>query len=113
MAAKTVRAPMPRSKRAKQFQPFDALVGLREAIAAKERVITPRKYLSEDAIEEFNRILNELQKGQLVTVVYYGDYEQEYRQLTGQVFKVDPYWHNIQIGSISIDFSEIYELMPC
>ena len=113
MAAKTVRAPMPRSKRAKQFQPFDALVGLREAIAAKERVTTPRKDLSEDAIAEINKTLNNLCKGQLVTVVYYGDYEQEYLQLTGQVFKVDPYWHTIQIGSISIDFSEIYELMPC
>lgn len=111
VAVKTVRAPMPRSKRAKQFQPFDALVGLREAIAAKERVTTPRKYLSEDAIAEINKTLNNLCKGQLVTVVYYGDYEQEYLQLTGQVFKIDPYWHTIQIGSISIDFSEIYELM--
>ena len=112
MATKVVRAPMPRSKRAKQFQPFDALVGLREAIAAKERVPTPRRYLSEDAIAEINKILNSLQKGQLVTVIYYGEYEQDYLQLTGPVFKVDPYWHSLQIESISIDFSEIYALMP-
>ena len=112
MATKVVRAPMPRSKRAKQFQPFDALVGLREAIAAKERVPTPRRYLSEDAIAEINKILNSLQKGQLVTVIYYGEYEQDYLQLTGPVFKVDPDWHSLQIESISIDFSEIYALMP-
>lgn len=39
MATKTVRAPMSRSRRAKQFQPFDALRGLKEAIAAKEKVM--------------------------------------------------------------------------
>ncbi|MBP3673021.1 MAG: YolD-like family protein [Oscillospiraceae bacterium] len=85
---------------------------MREAIAAKERVPTPRRYLSEDAIAEINKILNSLQKGQLVTVIYYGEYEQDYLQLTGPVFKVDPYWHSLQIESISIDFSEIYALMP-
>ena len=113
MAVKTVRAPMPRSRRAKQFMPFDALTGLREAIAAKERVIEPRRYPSEDAIAEMNAKLLDLHKGQLITVVYYGDYEQRYLQLTGPVIKVDPYWHSIQIENITIDFSEIYELLPC
>ena len=113
MATKTVRAPMPRSKRAKLFQPFDALIGLREAIAAKERVIEPRRYLSDDAIAEINDALLSLQKGQLITVVYYGIYEQAYLQLTGPVVKVDPYWHSIQIENITIDFSEIFQLYPC
>lgn len=76
MATKTVRAPMPRSRRAKQFMPFDALTGLREAIAAKERVIEPWRYPSEDAIAEINATLLKLHKGQIVTVVYYGIYEQ-------------------------------------
>lgn len=113
MGTRIVRAPMPRSKRAKLFQPFDALVGLREAIAAKERVTEPRRYLSDDAIAEINDALLNLQKGQLITVVYYGIYEQAYLQLTGPVVKVDPYWHSIQIEDVSIDFSEIYELIPC
>ena len=113
MAVKTVRAPMPRSRRAKQFMPFDALRGLKEAIAAKKRVIEPRRYPSEDAIAEMNAKLLDLHKGQLITVVYYGDYEQRYLQLTGPVIKVDPYWHSIQIENITIDFSEIYELLPC
>ena len=113
MAVKTVRAPMPRSKRAKMFQPFDALVGLREAIAAKERVVEHRRYLSEDAIAEINEKLLCLQKGQIITIVYYGEYEQVYLQLTGPVFRVDTYWHSIQIERTTIDFSEIYELIPC
>ena len=111
MATKTVRAPMPRSRRAKQFMQFDALTGLREAIAAKERVIEPRRYLSEDAIAEINETLISLRKGQVVTIVYYGDYEQKYLQLTGPVTKVDSYWSNIQIGNIIISFPEITQLI--
>ena len=111
MATKTVRAPMPRSRRAKQFQPFDCLRGLKEAIAAKEKVPTPRRFLSEDMIAEIDKILNSLRKGQIVTVVYYGAYEQEYIQLTGPVMKVDPYWHNLQIGNTTIDFPEIERIL--
>lgn len=110
MASRTVRAPMPRSRRAKVFQPFDALVGLREAIAAKERVTEPKRELTEDSIAEINKTLMALQKGQIITVVYYGDYEQNYLQLTGPVTKVDPYWNSLQIGSTVLNFPEIYQI---
>ena len=55
-----VRVPMPASRRAKQFSMFDALKGLKEALAAKERQPEPRKELAQDAIEELNRTINEL-----------------------------------------------------
>ena len=111
MASQTVRAPMSRSRRAKQFMPFDALRGLKEAIAERERVIEPRRYLSDDAIAEINDTLLGLKKGQIITVVYYGTYEQKYLQLTGPVIKVDPYWHSLQVGNIVIDFPEINQLL--
>ena len=99
---------MPRARRAKVFQPFDALVGLREAIAAKERITEPKRELTDDAIAEINQTLTKLQKGQIVTVVYYGDYEQNYLQLTGPVTKIDPYWNSLQIGTTVLNFPEIY-----
>lgn len=108
---KQVRAPMSKARRAKQFQPFNALKGLYEAIAAKEKVPTPRRILADDAIEEINKTLTTLQKGQIITVVYYGSYEQDYVQLTGPVTKVDSYWHSIQIGNTTIDFPEIDKLL--
>ncbi len=110
MAAKVVRAPMPRSKRAAQFAMFDALKGLKEAIAAKEKHPEPRRILAEDAVLELNATLTELEQGQMATVVYYGAYEQAYKQLTGIVKKVDSFWKTLQIGDITIDFSEIAEL---
>ena len=110
MVKATVRAPMPLSQRAKQFAPFDALKGLKEAIAQKEHTPTPRRELSEDAIAEINTRLSNLKPGQLATVVYYCDYTQEYHQLTGKVSKVDPYWKAVTIGNISIDFAELYQI---
>lgn len=101
---------MSRARRAKVFQPFDALVGLREAIAAKERVTEPKRELTEDSIAEINKTLMELQRGQIITVVYYGTYEQNYLQLTGPVTKVDPYWSSLQIGSTVLNFPEIYQI---
>lgn len=107
---KTVRAPMPTSKRAKIFQPFNALTGLQEAIAARERITEPKRELAEDSIAEINKTLMELQKGQIITVVYYGMYEQNYLQLTGPVTKIDPYWSNLQIGNTVLSFPEIYQI---
>lgn len=111
MVKSRVRAPMPPSRRAKQFAPFDALKGLKEAIAAKERHPEPRKELSEEMIAEMNKTLTELRRGQQVTVVYYGRMEQEYLQLTGTVVKVDPYWKLLQVNHVGIDFSEILEIV--
>jgi len=101
---------MPPSKRAKIFSMFDAIKGLKEALAAQEKKPEPRRYLSEDAIVELNQILSHLSKDQIVTVVYYCMYRQETCQLTGAVVKVDPYWGALQVGNICIDFHEIYEL---
>ena len=110
MARTTVRAPMPASRRAKQFAPFDALKGLKEAIVEKERMPTPRRILAEDALAEINEQLSVLRKGTMATVVYYCEYAQEYHQITGTVVAVDTYWRLLQVGNTSIDFSEIAEI---
>lgn len=105
-----VRAPMPPSRRAKIFSMFDALKGLKEALAAQEHIPEPRRYLAEDAMEELNRKLTSLRKGQVVTVVYYCEYAQEYQQLTGPVDKVDFYWSKILIGGSCIGLGEIFDV---
>lgn len=104
------RAPMPPSRRAKQFSAFDALKGLREALAEKEKIPEERRELSADAVEELNRTLNALTKGQQVTAVYYCSYERCYQQLTGPVTKLDPYWRMLYVGNVGIEFGEIIEL---
>lgn len=111
MAKMKPKVPMPAAMRAKQFAPFQALNGLYEALAEREKQVAPRKELSEDMIEELNQKLCSLEKGQLVTVVYYGVYEKNYKQLTGPIVKVDAYWKSIQLGKITINFSEILDVV--
>ena len=84
------RAPIPPSRRAKQFAPFDALKGLKEAIAAKEKRPEPRRELTDYMKEQINNTLTELRKGQQVTVVFYGRMEHDTLQITGTVMKVVP-----------------------
>ena len=45
--ANKVHPRMERSNRAKQFMPFDALKGFREALEEKERILVPKRELSE------------------------------------------------------------------
>lgn len=111
MGKTRVRVPMPPSQRAKIFSMFDALKGLREALAAQEQKPEPRRCLSEDAITELNQVLLTLQKQQVVTVVYYCEYQHQTCQLTGAVTKVDPYWKTLQLGDICIAFEELYKII--
>jgi hypothetical protein len=90
---------------------FDALKGLKEALAAKERIPEERKTLAADAIEELNGILSKLEKGTIITVVYYCTHGQCYNQLTGPVSKIDSFWHCLQLDQVCIDFEDIYEVI--
>ena len=73
---------MPRCERAKQFMPFSALKGLEEALAEKEKIVLPKKELSEDVAEVLNRKLNLLQKKRNIRLLYFCD--GEYRHISGQ-----------------------------
>ena len=101
---------MPIRMRAKQFAMFDALKGLKEAIAEKERQQTPRKELSEGRIEEINQQLSLINKGDFISVTYHCQYGKQYRQISGRIDKVDEYWKVLQIGEISIAFEEIFSI---
>lgn len=106
-----VRAPMPPSRRAKIFGMFDALKGLREALAAKEQRPQPRKLLAQDGIEELNRALQAARPGDLATAVYYCPRDMAYRQLTGPVTRVDPLSRCLWLGDTAIAFGDLYELL--
>lgn len=105
------RAHMPPSKRAKIFAPFDALSGLKEAIAETERITEPRRDLSDYSIEVLNRRLSKLEEDQIITVIYYCENQQKYQQITGAVRKVDVHKGIIQLDSECISFSDLYDIL--
>lgn len=73
--------------RAKQFAPFDALRGLHEALKEKEKIVVEKPELSEERLEELDRVLNEVQPGAIITVVYYEN--GEFVKKTGMVSKIN------------------------
>lgn len=110
VARMITRVPMPIRKRAKQFAMFDAMKGLTEAIAEKERQFCSKRELSEDRMQEISRSLSELQLGDIVTVIYYCQYGKYYRKLTGTVSIIDYFGKEICVNDIFLGFGEIYDI---
>lgn len=102
------RVKMDRENRAKQFIPFDALKGFREALAEKERIIVPKRDLSEEQKEILNRKLNQVQKNDMITVEYFND--GEYVQVTGRVSRLDATSRVLKIVNTKINFEDISDL---
>lgn len=97
-----------RTDRAKQFIPFDALKGFREALLEKERILTEKSDLSEDMTDNINRTLQQLSEGMTVCVVYFHD--GEYQKRTGPVSSFDKTGRTFTIERTSIAFDDIYDL---
>ena len=79
------RMKMPRSKRAAQFAPFDALKGLQEALKLKEyeHARIQRIDVSEEESQRISDILNTIEKCDLVEVKYYNEEDEHYHNAIG------------------------------
>ena len=105
-----IRAKMPPAQRAKQFAPFDAVVGLRKALKEKEKIRVKRKELSDDMINEINYTLKSVNTGDAIRVVYYNSAEQAYLTAVGQVKQISAKRQTITVGVISISFCDVYTI---
>lgn len=99
---------MDRENRAKQFMPFDALKGLRAALAEKERMIVEKKELSEEQKEELDRKLKRIEKQDIITVEYFDN--GEYVRVTGMVSGIDLSGRILKIVNQKILFDTISDL---
>lgn len=99
---------MDRENRAKQFMPFDALKGLRAALAEKERVIVGKRELSEEQKEELDRKLKRIEKQDIITVEYFDN--GEYVRVTGMVSGLDLSGRILKIVNQKISFDTISDL---
>ena len=61
--------------------------------------------------QQVQNTLTTLHRGQLVTVIYDGKFENKRLKVTGKVVHVDQFWSILQINNIGIDFSEILEIL--
>lgn len=98
-----------KADRAKQFVPFDALKGFREALAAKEHTIMPKAALSEEALEELDYKLRQITPGSILTVIYFQG--GEYIKVCGMVSKIDSQKQILTIVNTPIPFGDIYDIL--
>lgn len=99
---------MSREERAKQFMPFAALKGYPDALKKKEKVVVPKIELSPEYQEELDRKLRQVQKNDIITVVYFS--KDEYLQLTGMVSRIDATARILKIVNTKISFEDIYDI---
>lgn len=97
-----------RTDRAKQFAPFDALRGLREELAKREKIIMDKVDLSEDMKEEINYALHSIRPNDIITVIYYS--RGEYIKKCGMVSKFSATNRNIKIVDTTINFDDIVKI---
>ena len=101
---------MIRQERAKQFAPFDALRGLREALAKKEREHErqERGEVSEETAAGIEATLIKLKKGERVRALIFDD--GYYVTVEGQVTNFDVTYRYIKVEDGKIPFSDLYDL---
>mgnify|MGYP004554036347 FL=1 len=99
---------MPVSDRAKQFMPFSAVKGLEEALRGKEKIVVPKMELSPEMAEELDYKMHLLEKGKVVTVIYFSS--GEYLKVTGLVARINQTSRVIQIVNTKVQFDDIFDV---
>ena len=99
---------MSRLQRAKQFMPFAALKGFETLLSDVARSKEARVELSEDQIDELNKVLQTIHCGEWGRIVYYN--KQRYTELIGAVDRISAQMQIISVQGIDIPFRYIKEL---
>ena len=97
-----------RANRAQIFQSFDALKGFREILKEKERVIVPKKMLSEDDLAELDYKIHQVKIGMIIQITYYDN--GQYIQIEGKVAKLNLDTKMIQIVKTKLDLKNITDI---
>lgn len=100
--------PRTRAQRAQIFQSFDALKGFREILKEQEKIIVPKRILSEDDLIELDYKIKQVKVGMMIKVVYYDN--GQYIQQDGKVSKINFETRFLQIVKTKINLMDIIEI---
>ena len=103
------RTKMNRRDRAKQFAPFDALKGLREALRLKEykHERLTKSDINEETVNKISENIKKLEKKTIVRAKYYDD--GYYKNYEGTI-KVDVINQEVKMGIIRIPLGDLVDL---
>lgn len=99
---------MGKAERAKIFASFAALKGFQNALHEKEKIIVSPAEISEDRMEEIDRLLHEIVVGDIVNVVYHNG--EVYQKLTGCVTELSQEKKYISVVNTKISFDLLYDV---
>ena len=101
---------MNREDRAKQFAPFEALGGLRQALDEKEleHERKEKQEVSEEVAQNIQNTLLKLKKGDNVQILCYDS--GYYITVEGQINKIDYVYRYIVIDEGKVLFDDMYDL---
>ena len=104
------RHPMPVSERAKQFMPFAAVSGLTQALEKKERELSrvEKREPTEERARKINQCLNDMEKGDDITVTYFA--QGEYLTVSGTVEAADKAERVLTVGGVKVPFDDLYDI---
>lgn len=99
-----------RVNRAAQFLPFDAMKGLSEELQMREEKLSrvAKKELSEDDAEAINDVINKIDYGSQVEIVYYD--QGHYYDIICVVEKKDIVYRYLSVAAQKIYFDDIYSI---
>ena len=96
------------SDRARQFLPFDALKGFKEAIKERQKINVEKPVLSEEMAIELSYKLNQVKKGMIVKIVHYDN--EEYIETFGMVSEFSEVFNYLKIVKKKILFENILDI---
>ncbi len=94
--------------RAKQFLPFDALKGFREAIRTMEEIHESKRDLSIDELNELDKKIEMIKKNDLIKVKYF--YDDQYIETIDTLKKVDNVFKRLILKNSKISFDDIMDI---
>lgn len=102
---------MTREQRAKQFMPFDAMKGLKEALAEREerRSRVEKREISEEQIEHISTILARIEPGMEVAIEHYRAFHDVVSH--GKIQRLDTVYKFIVLSNEKIFFDDIYDIL--
>lgn len=101
---------MIRQQRAKQFQPFDAMKGLSQALRDREErhCRELKRELSEETIAKIQETLFKVKEGVRVRVEYYKEFHSTVKR--GVISKINKTYKYIILDEEKIFFNDIYDI---
>ncbi|HOO23396.1 MAG TPA: YolD-like family protein [Clostridia bacterium] len=101
---------MNRANRAAQFNPFDALKGLQEALREREEKLTreEKRELSEEQQAELSAVLSQIKRNKTVEITFY--YNGRYYRHKGTVTDFSREYGYIVVDRIWIGIGEIFNV---